>query len=139
VKQVQYMTPIEKVKSYISILDVLLLDGIEYKPGKLNKCPFHNDKTPSMKIYPDTNSFYCFGCRVGGDVLKYWMLSRGMGYKEAIKSILDIFHIDTPRDASSPIPLLEIPPGVTNPYVIWEMVEAQRRKYIPYTKYKAGD
>lgn len=131
------MTPIEKVKSYIAIVDVLRIDGIEYKPGKLNKCPFHNDNTPSMKIYPDTNSFYCFGCQTGGDVLKYWMLSKGMGYKDAIKNLLDIFRVDTPKDAPSPIPLLEIPEGVKNPYAVWEMVERERRKYSPYSKYKA--
>ena len=130
------MTPIEKVKSYISILEVLRIDGIEFKPGRLNKCPFHNDNTPSMKIYPDTNSFFCFGCHTGGDVLKYWMLSRNMGYKEAIKSLLDIFGIDTPKDAPSPVPMLKIPPGIKNPYAIWEMVEKERRKYTPYTKYK---
>ena len=31
-------------------------------------CPFHNEKTPSFTVYPETQSYYCFGCGNGGDV-----------------------------------------------------------------------
>lgn len=34
-------------------------------------CPFHSEKTPSLKIYPDAGGFYCFGCGAGGDVLTF--------------------------------------------------------------------
>ena len=34
-------------------------------------CPFHNEKTPSFTVYPETSSYYCFGCHVGGDVITF--------------------------------------------------------------------
>ena len=32
-------------------------------------CPFHSEKSPSCTIFPETQSFYCFGCGAGGDVI----------------------------------------------------------------------
>ena len=34
-------------------------------------CPFHSEKTPSLTVYPENQSFYCFGCGVGGDVITF--------------------------------------------------------------------
>ena len=42
-------------------------------------CPFHNEKTPSFTVYPETQSYYCFGCGAGG---------------EAVNFICDVEHLD---------------------------------------------
>ncbi len=48
-------------------------------------CPFHSEKTPSCHIYTDTQSFYCFGCGAGGDVITFIRLIENLDYIEAVK------------------------------------------------------
>ncbi len=50
-------------------------------------CPFHNDKRPSFYIYPETNTFYCFGCQENGDVIKLTMHLHGTDFKEAVRML----------------------------------------------------
>ena len=48
-------------------------------------CPFHNEKTPSFVVYPENQSFYCFGCGVGGDVISFIKRINNVDYLEAVK------------------------------------------------------
>lgn len=48
-------------------------------------CPFHSEKTPSFYVYPDTQSFYCFGCGAGGDVITFIKKINSIDYVEAVK------------------------------------------------------
>lgn len=48
-------------------------------------CPFHNEKTPSFVVYPETQSFYCFGCGAGGDVITFVKKVQNLDYVEAVK------------------------------------------------------
>lgn len=50
-------------------------------------CPFHNEKTPSFFVYPETQSFYCFGCGAAGDVIGFVRKMNNLGYVEAIKQL----------------------------------------------------
>ena len=51
-------------------------------------CPFHQEKHTSFYIYPETNSFYCFGCNQGGDVIKFTELAFNLGFKEAVEYLI---------------------------------------------------
>lgn len=57
------------------------------RAGRLYKglCPFHNERSPSFMIYPETQSYYCFGCGAGGDVIKFVMEMNSLSYIEAIR------------------------------------------------------
>ncbi|MCI5556569.1 DNA primase [bacterium] len=50
-------------------------------------CPFHNEKTPSFTVYPDTQSFYCFGCGAAGDTINFVRKINNLGYVEAVKQL----------------------------------------------------
>ncbi len=55
--------------------------------GRIYKglCPFHSEKTPSFTVYPETQSYYCFGCGAGGDVVTYIKETENLSYTEAVK------------------------------------------------------
>jgi hypothetical protein len=50
-------------------------------------CPFHNEKHASFFIYPETNTFHCFGCQENGDVIKLTMHLHGIDFKEAVRML----------------------------------------------------
>ncbi|MDD6479450.1 MAG: DNA primase [Oscillospiraceae bacterium] len=52
-------------------------------------CPFHNEKTPSFTVYPENDSFYCFGCGVGGDVFTFTSLIENLDYVNAIRLLAE--------------------------------------------------
>jgi DNA primase len=52
------------------------------------KCPFHDDQGhPNCTIYPQTNSFFCFACNKGGDVITFYMLLKKCDFNRAIKEL----------------------------------------------------
>jgi DNA primase catalytic core len=75
---------IQEIKERLSIETVL--SHYDLRPDKhhLLKCPFHDDKDPSLKIYPETNTFNCFGCGATGDVIEFIERYDKRGKHEAI-------------------------------------------------------
>ena len=47
-------------------------------------CPFHSEKTPSFTVFPDSESFYCFGCGAGGDCVTFVMKNDNLDYPSAV-------------------------------------------------------
>ena len=61
-------------------------------------CPFHADKNPSCHIYTDTQSFYCFGCGAGGDVITFIRLIERLEYIESVRFLAQRAGIAMPED-----------------------------------------
>ena len=75
------------MKSKNDIYDIIS-EYVDLKhQGRIFKglCPFHTEKTPSFCVYPDSKSFYCFGCGLGGDVITFIRLAERFEYMEAIE------------------------------------------------------
>ena len=64
--------------------------GIHVNRGGMCACPFHNDKTPSMKV---DRRFYCFGCGATGDVIDFVSRLHGIGSKEVALMLAQDFSI----------------------------------------------
>lgn len=67
--------------------------GLQVNRRGLCICPFHQDRNPSMKIYPNGKGFYCFTCGIGGDQIKFVALLRGVRNEEAAKELAAAFQI----------------------------------------------
>lgn len=64
-------------------------------------CPFHNEKTPSCHIYTDSQSFYCFGCGAGGDVITFVRMAENLDYIESVKHLAQLSGMAMPEDNNS--------------------------------------
>lgn len=82
INEIKYRNDIESVISQYVTLK---------RRGKnlVGLCPFHGEKTPSFTVYPETSSFYCFGCGVGGDVFTFTGLIENLDYIESIKHLAE--------------------------------------------------
>ncbi len=60
------------------------VDHLRYYGERLvGRCPFHDDRQPSFNIWPETQSFYCFGCGVGGDVFTFLEKMNSVTFSQA--------------------------------------------------------
>ena len=84
------MIPHEYIEELTRRTDIVELVGsyVQLKrKGRLygGLCPFHSEKTPSFYVYPDTQSFYCFGCGAAGDAISFAQKINSISYPEAVK------------------------------------------------------
>ncbi|WP_026510479.1 MULTISPECIES: DNA primase [unclassified Butyrivibrio] len=95
---------IEEVRSRNDIVDVigqyvnLKRTGANY----VGLCPFHNEKSPSFSVSPNKQMFYCFGCRVGGNVFSFLMKYDNLTFGEAVKNLADRAGVKLPEEDESP-------------------------------------
>ena len=86
------MMPHEYIEELTRRTDIVELVGsyVQLKrKGRLygGLCPFHSEKTPSFYVYPDTESFYCFGCQAAGDAIGFVKKINNISTEEAIKML----------------------------------------------------
>lgn len=58
----------DEIKAAVPIMDAAQRYGLTVDRHGRALCPYHSEKTPSFKLYPDSNTFHCFGCQQSGDV-----------------------------------------------------------------------
>lgn len=61
-------------------------------------CPFHSEKTPSFTVYPETQSYYCFGCGSGGDVITFIKNIENLDYIESVRYLAERVGMAMPQE-----------------------------------------
>ncbi|WP_322816857.1 DNA primase [Chloroflexus sp.] len=83
------MSVIDDIKANIDIVDLINSMGVGLRrSGRsfVGFCPFHpNTRTPAFHVYPDTQSFYCFGCHASGTAFDFVMRKQGLDFKGALE------------------------------------------------------
>ena len=93
------MTNIDDIKRDHPMPEVVRRYGIEMNRVGFCRWPFHTEKTASMKIY--AQSFYCFGCGAGGDVIDFVRLYERCDFKTAFRMLGGEFDSHTKKHALS--------------------------------------
>lgn len=81
----------DEIKRRVTMHQVLEHYGMEANRAGFMCCPFHQEKTPSLKIYPDARGWHCFGCHAGGSVVDFVMQMDGVPFQEACKRLDSTF------------------------------------------------
>jgi DNA primase len=82
------MSAIDEVKQKTDIVEIVGQYTSLKKAGRnfTALCPFHSEKNPSFFVYPEQQSWHCFGaCNTGGDVLSFIMKKEGLDFGEALR------------------------------------------------------
>lgn len=81
---------VEAVKSKTDIISLIEGYGIILKKSGISwrgMCPFHNGKSPALAVYPDEQSWYCYSCNTGGDVITFIQKMEKVEFKEAVEKL----------------------------------------------------
>lgn len=113
-----------EVKEQLKLRDVAEYYGLHINKSGFTNCPFHQERTPSMKLYDD--HFYCFGCQSSGDVITLVEKLFGLQPFEAAKKLKYDFGLK----------------GISDDYVratsVYQEHRKSLRKELEFKKWKAA-
>ena len=95
---------LERVKAAADIVEVVSAHTDLRRQGAryTGLCPFHEERTPSFSVEPTEKLYHCFGCGVGGDVIKFVEEKEGLGFAEAVEVLADRYGVELEREQEDP-------------------------------------
>jgi DNA primase len=95
---------VEQVRSAANIVDVVSARTQLRKTGAgyMGRCPFHEERTPSFSVSAEKNTYHCFGCGVGGDVITFVRETEQLDFVGAIEWLADRFSVELEYEELSP-------------------------------------
>ena len=126
------MSVFETIKAAVPIRNAAEHYGLRVLPNGMTRCPFHEDRHPSLKLNEDY--FYCFGCHATGDVINFTAKLWDLSPHDAAEKLMDDFGISEEQE---PLPF----PTSAEPYrdpvrlcicVLWEYLRQLRIWQVEY-------
>ena len=95
---------VERIKDRLDIVDIIGEKVTLKKTGRSFKglCPFHQEKTPSFVVFPESQHFHCFGCGKSGDLFTFYELANKVDFREALTELADRAGVDIETERSTP-------------------------------------
>lgn len=95
---------LDRLKQTADIVEVISAHTDLRRQGArmVGLCPFHEERTPSFSVDPQEKLYHCFGCGVGGDVIKFVEEKEGLGFSEAVEMLADRYGVELEREQEDP-------------------------------------
>ncbi|MGC1166883.1 MAG: DNA primase, partial [Solirubrobacterales bacterium] len=95
---------LDRVKQAADIVEVISAHTDLRRAGArwTGLCPFHDERTPSFSVDAQEKLYHCFGCGVGGDVIKFVEEKDGLGFAEAVELLADRYGVEIEREQEDP-------------------------------------
>ena len=107
------MTVVDDIKAKTDIVDLVSQYVPLQRSGACLKglCPFHTEKTPSFFVFPNRQTWRCFGsCAMGGDIFSFYMQKENVDFSQALKTFAQNtgIHLRSQRTPLQDDPLYKI-------------------------------
>ena len=121
---------IERVKDAADIVEIISAHTDLRRSGVrfTGLCPFHEERTPSFSVDPREKLYHCFGCGVGGDVIKFVEEKEGLGFAEAVEALGDRYGVEAEREQEDP----RAEEARRRRVRLWELLERTTAFYVSF-------
>ena len=92
----------QEIRDSVTMEQIIALYGYTTKGGFM-RCPFHGEKTASLKVYKGTGGWHCFGCDHGGSVIDFVMEHEHCGFSTAVRAIDNALHLNLMDPEENPM------------------------------------
>lgn len=101
---------VERLKAEVSVQRLVEGRGVELKKhgaDLIGRCPFHDDRTPSLVVSPGKNLWHCLGaCQAGGSVIDWVMKAEGVSFRHAVELLrADLPTVTAPASSNTARPV----------------------------------
>jgi DNA primase len=121
---------IERVKESADIVEIISAHTDLRRSGVrfTGLCPFHEERTPSFSVDPREKLYHCFGCGVGGDVIKFVEEKEGLGFAEAVEALGERYGVEVERESEDP----RAEEARRRRARLWELLERTAAFYVSF-------